>query len=179
MRRITLLLLWSIAYAPLVSAQPAPERVYRIALISVSESSFESFRRYALPELAKRGFVEGRNLRLETRSGEPNAIPELAKDLNRVDPDIVVAVSNSVVQAVASALPSVSIVAAYFGSDPVAEGMAQSLAKPGRRITGTAMVAEFLDAKRLDILAETLPTMRRVAVLAGRPVTWRMWRPCG
>ena len=152
-----------------VSAQPAPDRVYRVGFISVSQGSLESFRQDAVPELARRGFVEGRNLQLETRFGEPNAIPALARDLARSHPDVIVAVSNSVVHAVASAAPGVAIVASYFGSDPVAEGMAQSLARPGGRITGIAMLAEALDAKRLDILHETFPTMRRVAVLSGRP----------
>ncbi len=47
--------------------------------------------------------------------------------------------------------------------------MAQSLAKPGGRITGTTMLAELLDAKRLEILAETLPAVQQIAVLVGRP----------
>ena len=162
------LLCWA-AFMEGVSAQPAPDRVYRVGFISVSQGSLESFRQDAMPELARRGFVEGRNLQLETRFGEPNAIPALARDLVRAHPDVIVAVSNSVVHAVASAAPGVAIVASYFGSDPVAEGMAQSLARPGGRITGIAMLAEALDAKRLDILHETFPTMRRVAVLSGRP----------
>src|SRR3954453_15815746 len=161
------LLCWA-AFMEGVSAQPAPDRVYRVGFIS-SQGSLESFRQDAVPELAKRGFVEGRNLQLETRFGEPNSIPALARRLDRAHPDVIVAVSNSVVHAVASAAPGVAIVASYFGSDPVAEGLAQSLARPGGRITGIAMLADALDAKRLDILHETFPTMRRVAVLSGRP----------
>ena len=179
MRRLALILLWWSACLHPASAQPAPERTYRVGVISVGENSIERFRRHALPELAGRGFVEGRNLKLETRSGEPRVIPDLARDLARTDPDVVVAVSNSVVRAVAGAAPAMPIVASFFGSDPVAEGIVESLARPGGRITGIAMLSERLDAKRLDILVESVPAARRVAVLAGRPPgTSRTWQRC-
>ena len=168
MKQLALVLLWSIAFGSAASAQPTPERTYRVGVISISASSIELFRRFAVPELAKRGFVEGRNLTLETRFGEPHDIPELARDLVGTKPDVVVAVSSPVIRAVASASSHIPIVAAFFGSDPVAEGMAASLAKPGGHITGVAMLAEALDAKRLGILSESLPAIRKVAVLTGR-----------
>ena len=52
------LLCWA-AFMEGVSAQPAPDRVFRVGFISVSQGSLESFRQYAMPELARRGFVEG------------------------------------------------------------------------------------------------------------------------
>jgi putative ABC transport system substrate-binding protein len=168
MERFVLVLLWFIAFVSAASAQPMPERTYRVGFISLSAASFERFHRLAVPELAKRGFVEGRNLILETRSGEPHEISALAKELVDSKPDVVVAASIPVIRAVASASSQVPIVGAFFGSDPVAEGMASSLAKPGGHITGIAMLAEALDAKRLDILSESLPAIRKVAVLAGR-----------
>src|SRR6202047_2037867 len=131
MKQLALVLLWSIAFGSAASAQPTPERAYRVGVISISASSIELFRRFAVPELAKRGFVEGRNLTLETRFGEPHDIPELARDLVGTKPDVVVAVSSPVIRAVASASSHIPIVAAFFGSDPVAEGMAVSLALPG------------------------------------------------
>jgi putative ABC transport system substrate-binding protein len=168
MKQLALVLLWSIAFGSAASAQPTPERTYRVGVISISAGSIELFRRFAVPELAKRGFVEGRNLTLETRFGEPHDIPELARDLVGTKPDVVVAVSNPVIRAVASASSHIPIVAAFFGSDPVAEGLAVSLAKPGGHITGVAMLAEALDAKRFLILSESLPAIRKVAVFAGR-----------
>jgi putative tryptophan/tyrosine transport system substrate-binding protein len=169
MKQLALVLLWSIAFGSAASAQPTPERTYRVGVISTSATSIELFRRFAVPELAKRGFVEGRNLTLETRFGEPHDIPKLARDLVDTKPDVVVAVSNPVILDVASASSHIPIVAAFFGSDPVAEGMAVSLAKPGGHITGVAMLAEALDAKRLGILSESLPAIRKVAVLTGPP----------
>src|SRR5437868_12256332 len=169
MKRFVLVLLWSIAFVSAASAQPPPGRTYRVGVISVSAYSIERFHRFAVPELAKRGFVEGRNLTLESRFGEPHDIPQLARDLVGTKPDVVVAVSSPVIRAVASASSDIPIVAAFFGSDPVAEGMAVSLAKPGGHVTGIAMLAEALDAKRLGILSESLPAIRKVAVLTGRP----------
>jgi ABC-type uncharacterized transport system substrate-binding protein len=169
MKRLALVLLWSLALGSAASAQPTPERTYRVGVISTSATSIELFRRFAVPELAKRGFVEGRNLTLETRFGGSHDIPKLARDLVDTKPDVVVAVSSPVIQDVASTSSHIPIVAAFFGSDPVAEGMAVSLAKPGGHITGVAMLAEALDAKRLGILSESLPGIRKVAVLTGRP----------
>src|SRR5205823_9875479 len=80
MKRFVLVLLWSIAFVSAASAQPMPERTYRVGVISVSAYSIERFHRFAVPELAKRGFVEGRNLTLESRFGEPHDIPQLARD---------------------------------------------------------------------------------------------------
>jgi putative ABC transport system substrate-binding protein len=168
-KRPTLFLLWLIALGCAASSQPSPERGYRVALISISAGSIERLRRYLVPELAKHGFVEGRNLTIDARFGEPDQIPTLAKELAGTKPDVVIAATNTVVQAVASASPETPIVASSFGSDPVAEGLAASLAKPGGKITGIAMLAEALDAKRLNILSESLPQVRKVAVLAGRP----------
>jgi putative tryptophan/tyrosine transport system substrate-binding protein len=169
MKQLALILLWSVAIGSATSAQPAPERAYRVGFISVNAGSIGQFRRFGVPELAKRGFVEGRNLTLDTRFGEPHEIPGLAKDLVSTRPGVIVAVSIPVIRAVASASSRIPIVAAFFGSDPVAEGMAVSLAKPGGHITGVAMLAEALDAKRFDILSESLPAIRKVAILAGRP----------
>jgi putative ABC transport system substrate-binding protein len=167
MRLMALALVPSLAFAAV--AQPAPDRTYRVGLISVSSNSIERLRRYAVPELAKNGFVEGRNVVLETRFGEPDQIAALAAELVATKPDVVVAASNVVVQAVAAASPATPVVAAFFGSDPVAAGTVASLAKPGGRITGIAMLAEALDPKRLTILSDSLPGLRKVAVLAGRP----------
>jgi putative tryptophan/tyrosine transport system substrate-binding protein len=90
--------------------------------------------------------VGGSNLVLETRFGEPHQMAELARELVRTKPDVVVAVSNPVIQVVASASSEIPIVAAFFGNDPVAEGMAASLAKPGGRITGVAMLFLILSS---------------------------------
>jgi putative ABC transport system substrate-binding protein len=68
-----------------------------------------------------------------------------------------------VVKQVAMATETVPIVA--FGPDPVALGLAQTMARPGRNVTGVAILASELDAKRLHLLREMLPDARRMASL--------------
>ena len=78
---------------------------------------------------------------VEARFGGPLLIPDLARELVHTRPDVVVAVTNTVVRAAATADPAMPVVAAFFGSDPVSEGVADSLAKPRGRVTGVAMLA--------------------------------------
>ena len=74
------------------SAQ-APDRVYRVAFITPSEATVEWWRKFQLPELARFGFVEGRNLALTTHVGPPARMRELAREAIATKPDVVVAVS--------------------------------------------------------------------------------------
>ena len=83
MKQFALVLLSSIAFGFAASAQPTPERTYRVGFISVSAGSIELFRRFGVPELAKRGFVEGRNLTLDARFAKPDHIPEFVKRSGR------------------------------------------------------------------------------------------------
>ena len=57
----------------------------------------------------------------------------------------------------------------FFGEDPVAKGLANSLARPGGSATGVAMMAAQLDGKRASLLHEFVPAARRIAILSGRP----------
>src|SRR5215469_13581752 len=84
------------------SAQ-APGRLYRIAVITPSEASGEMIRKLQLPELARFGFVEGRNLTLTTHEGPPARMPELARETIATKPDVVIAVSTVAILAVKEA----------------------------------------------------------------------------
>ena len=70
--------------------------------------------------------------------------------------------------AVKAANSSVPIVMS-FGNEPVAMGLAQSLARPGGSVTGIEMLSDQLDGKRTSLLHEAVPSARRIGVLAGRP----------
>jgi hypothetical protein len=67
----------------------------------------------------------------------------------------------------------------FIGENPVAKGLADSLARPGGSATGVAMLAAQMDEKRASLLHEFVPAARRIAILAGRPprdangLTWR------
>jgi putative tryptophan/tyrosine transport system substrate-binding protein len=151
-----------------VRSQPAGKE-HRVAVISPSATQIEQFRAWALPELAKFGFVEGQNLTLTTHVGLPEAMPRLAQDVVATKPDAVVAVSVVAIQATKGASATVPIVMSFSGEDPVALGWARSIARPAGNITGLYFLNPLLDARRLHVLAEAVPAVRRIGVLAGLP----------
>jgi putative ABC transport system substrate-binding protein len=149
-----------------------PGRVYRIGVLSPSAGSIESVRRNTLPELAKLGFVEGRNLVVEERSteGAPEKLAPTARELAGLGLDAVVAVSNPAIAAMKRAAPRVPIVMSFAGDDPVAAGFVETMARPGGTITGTSMLSVEGDSKRLQLLRDAVPGTRRLGYLSpGQP----------
>jgi putative ABC transport system substrate-binding protein len=96
-------------------------------------------------------------------------MPELAREAIATKPDVVIAVSTVAILAVKEASSTVPIVMSFIGEDPIAKGLAVSLARPGGSATGVAMMAAQLDGKRTGLLHEFVPAARRIAILTGRP----------
>jgi len=160
--------------APLGLTLPRPARAQaprraRVAILSPGQLSIDFFRQEMLPELARAGYVEGRTLEIIARSaeGDPARVPALAAELLAARPDVVVAVSNPVAQAIRAIDPGMPIVMGFAGSDPVADGLARSLAQPGGMVTGIVMLAEELDLKRVELAQRIFPDGRRFGFLAG------------
>jgi putative tryptophan/tyrosine transport system substrate-binding protein len=147
----------------------AQGRVARLGLLSSGQISIDQFRQWGLPELAREGFVEGRTLALIARSsdGDASRLIALAAEIVAARPDVVIAVSNPAAHAVRGLDPQIPIVMGFAGTDPVADGLAASLARPGGSVTGVVMLAEELDLKRLEMLRLALPRARRIGFLAG------------
>jgi len=140
-------------------------RTYRLGILTVSTESVEVTRDVTLADLlAKYGFVLGHNLILDRRSGSADVLPGLARELAASMPDAILAVSSTAIQAIQEATTALPIV--MFGDDPVGQGFAASLARPGGNVTGVTMLAAELDGKRLQLLHEALPSARRMAILA-------------
>jgi hypothetical protein len=93
------------ALLPSWASAQEPGRIYRMAVISPSEATVEMIWNLQLPELARRGFVVGRNLTVTTYVGLPARMPELAREAIATKPDVVVAVSNVAILAVKEAWP--------------------------------------------------------------------------
>src|SRR4029077_15694044 len=129
-----------------------PGRVYRMAVISPAERPVEEMRNLQLPELARLGFVVGRNLTMTTHVGPPALMPELARQAIATKPDGAVAVSTVAILAVKEASSTVPIVMSFIGEDPIAKGLANSLARPGGSATGVAMLAAQMEGKRGALL---------------------------
>jgi ABC-type uncharacterized transport system substrate-binding protein len=153
---------------PPAEAQPAAG-IPKIGILSpapstaASASPFSDFRE-ALRSL---GYVEGKDIALEFRlaDGKLERLPELATDLVRLQVNVIVTDGGDVVtRAAATATKTIPIV---FGtaSDPVASGLVTSLARPGGNVTGFHLSYVDLASKRLQLIKEIVPAIRRVAVL--------------
>jgi putative tryptophan/tyrosine transport system substrate-binding protein len=167
MRRLAFFLLIMLAMP--AAPQAAGEKVYRLGVLAPSTASLDLTRSFTLPELAKLGFSEGRNLVVDARVGGATVMPALARELLLAQPDAVFTSDIDGARAVHAATSSVPIVT--FGHDPVRAGLAASLVRPAGNVTGVVIFAAQLDGKRLDLLHEAVPTARRVAALlkAGWP----------
>jgi putative tryptophan/tyrosine transport system substrate-binding protein len=157
------LLIFLLALAAPLIAPAAGEKVYRLAELEPTAASLELTHSLTLPELAKLGFSEGRNLVLDARVGDAAAMAGMARELVLADPDAIIAVGPDATRAARQATTTVPLV--VFGPDPVRSGWATSLAHPGGNVTGVTMLAVELDGKRLDLLHEAVPAARRVAAL--------------
>ena len=147
-------------------AQPA-ENVPRIGFLHVSTevSPRLSWLRQGLREL---GYVEGRNITIAYRygMGRRDRLARLATELVSLKLDVIVAASTPSARALKRATTTIPIVM-VAGSDPVARGLVASLRKPGGNITGLTRRSGRLNEKRLELLKEAFPKVRRVGVLFG------------
>jgi putative tryptophan/tyrosine transport system substrate-binding protein len=116
--------------------------------------------------LAELGFVEGTNLTIDFRYGDDDIakVRALADELVRLPVELIVVQGEAVLEVKSLGLP-VPVVYAYSG-DPVAAGLAESLARPNANMTGLTYLALELNGKRLELLRELAPSVRRVALLA-------------
>jgi putative ABC transport system substrate-binding protein len=115
--------------------------------------------------LGELGYVDGRTIVVEARTANTDdELPGLAAELVGLKPDILVGTGDPAAHPLKRATDVIPIVAPAL-SDPVGEGLAASLARPGGNLTGVTLLAPDLGAKRLEILKETAPGVRRVGVL--------------
>jgi putative tryptophan/tyrosine transport system substrate-binding protein len=117
--------------------------------------------------LAKAGFVEGRNVRIEERwaRGDYGALPALAAELVAMGV-VVIAATGDVPSARAAQLASNMVPVVFtIGGDPVRYGLVESINRPGRHVTGILFNQNVLGAKRVELLREIAPKVSRIALL--------------
>lgn len=165
-RRRVLALLAAVATSRAVRAQSRTKPA-RIGYLMTAESGQgtrlkDEFR----SALAALGYVEGRDFVLEVRSAEGRIerFAELAAELVRLEPDVIVAPATPQALAARKATSKIPVVAPTMG-DPVGDGLVASLNRPGGNVTGLTFLAVELVGKRLELLAEAVPALRNVAVL--------------
>jgi putative tryptophan/tyrosine transport system substrate-binding protein len=144
-------------------------KVYRMAVVDPVVPTAQQTETLSpfFQELRRLNYVDGQNLLIERFSGEGRAerFPELARDVVNRNPDLIFAIGYRLVLDFKAATATIPIVG--FMGDPVAVGIVPSLARPGGNITGVATDASAeIEAKRLEILKESVPTIVKVATLA-------------
>jgi putative ABC transport system substrate-binding protein len=156
---------WHPAY---LFAQTPPKQARIGWLTAQREASLTPYVKAMRESLAEMGYVEGKNLTIDFRYGddEIERVPELAADLERVPVDLIVAQGAAV--EIIGKLKLKTPVVYVFSGDPVSAGFAESLAKPRGNMTGLTFMAAEFNGKRLELLREFLPGLRRVAIV-GNP----------
>ena len=115
--------------------------------------------------MSSRGWIDGKNVRLESRlaEGHVERLPAMARSLLGDHPAVIVPFGEAATRAAQAATSTVPIVT--LSDDLVESGFVATLAKPGGNITGVSILATELDAKKIDLLKEMFPLARRFGVL--------------
>src|SRR5262245_33281576 len=149
-----------------------PAKVARIGVLSLNRTPNQHVHEAFRQDLRDLGYVVGRNLVIEYRDaeGKLERLPALAAELVALKVDVIVA-SGGTPSALAAkqATRSLPIVFIAVG-DPVTSGLVTSLDRPGGNVTGLSVLSPDLVSKRLELLAQAVPGVSRVAVL---------WQPGG
>jgi putative tryptophan/tyrosine transport system substrate-binding protein len=165
MRRRFALVFWLVAILFETGHAPAADRTYRLGVLATNPIAIDTLRLVTLTELAKHGFVEGRNLVIDIRFAHANFLrgTGIAQQLLDAKPDVVIGIGPLAIAALKDATTTVPIVMSLGPDDPKAYGFADSLARPTENITGLIAMSTELDSKRLQLLREAAPSVRRIA----------------
>src|SRR6267142_7026006 len=167
-REFIMLLGGVVAAFPLVARAQQPERMRRIGVLfgSAADDSESQARTAAFAQgLAQLGWVDGRNVRIDTRWATADDIRRQAAELAALAPDVILAATGTfTVAPLLQATRTVPIVFVLV-IDPVGAGFVASLARPGGNATGFTIFEYGMSGKWLELLREIVPGMKRAAVL--------------
>src|SRR6516164_3308638 len=143
-------------------------KVYRVGLLTNGTlmGVTDERRKTIISGLAAQGFVEGQNLAFEQRSADAQRgrLYGLVNELVDANVDVIVIFGYPPALAAKNSTKPVPVVVTGAG-DPVATGLVDGLARPGGNLTGVTELSTDLSAKRLEILRDAVPNLRRVAML--------------
>jgi putative tryptophan/tyrosine transport system substrate-binding protein len=154
--------------SPLASAQ-RPAKVPKIGFTGPGPVAltFGTYRAF-IDEMGARGYVEGRDFAMEMRftDGRPGRFPQISADLVQLPVEmILVGVCGAPLNAARRATQTIPIVVATCNDDMVETGVVASMNRPGGNVTGLSKLTPELAPKRLQLLKQAVPGMKRVAVL--------------
>lgn len=153
--------------APIAAPGQSGTKVHRIGFLgTTSARSHGAFVDAFREGLRERGYVEGKNVTIEYRWAESDygRLRGLADELVRMKVDVLLTHGTPGSRAAQEATTTIPIVITIAG-DVVATGLVQSLARPGGNVTGSSFSLADVNSKRIEMLKEALPGLKRVAVL--------------
>ena len=153
---------------PLAARAQQAGKLPTIGFLGASTPSAESQWVAAFVQrLRELGWIEGRTVAIEYRwaEGRSERFAEIAAEFVRLKVDVIVTIGTAAVVAAKQATSVIPIVFAAAG-DPVGTGLVASLARPGGNVTGLSIQTTDLAGKRLELLREVVPGLRRLAIMA-------------
>ncbi len=155
--------------APLPSDAQKSAKVARVGIVDTTPAAANSVNLIAFREALKElGWVEGKNVHIEYRAlTDTTHITERLRELVSTKPDVIVTRGTAATRAAHEIAPALPIVMAASG-DPVGTGVVSGLANPGGNVTGLTSLSAEVSAKRLQLLKDTLPNLKRLALIVDR-----------
>jgi ABC-type uncharacterized transport system substrate-binding protein len=175
-RRDVIRLLGGAAAWPLAAGAQQPERMRRIGVLSggggADDPDTQGQIGAFLQGLQQLGWIDGRNMRIDTRWGAGNAdnIRKYSVELAALAPDVILTIGTATMSSLLQATRTVPIVFVAV-ADPVGAGFVKSLARPGGNTTGFIQFEYTLSGKWLELLKHIAPGVTRVAVLRDAAIT--------
>jgi putative ABC transport system substrate-binding protein len=148
-----------------LDAQPAPR--IRIGILSTGAPRTSANYVAFIQRLGDLGYVEGRNLTIDFGSADnkPGQLAEVARELVSLWPAVILASGIPDTALAAKKATATTPIVFTVAVDPVRAGLVASLARPGGNATGVSSLNADLAAKRLELVTDLIPGLRRVAVL--------------
>ena len=156
------------ALAPPVAAQaPSREKPVRIGILALRSPGVTSPLIALMQGLRELGYVQGRNLVVDHPDafGRDDRLPQIAEDMVRSGVDVILVIGPAPLEAARKATKTIPLVMVASSSDPVADGVAASLARPGGNITGLTYAEPDRFQKQLELLKSAAVHVARLAVL--------------
>jgi putative ABC transport system substrate-binding protein len=166
-RRKFITLLGGAAAWPLAAQAQQTGKVWRVGWLAAVH--VPAFRAAFVQGMQELGYVEGKDFVIELRSAEGNyeRIPEVAAELMRLKVDIIVTAMSAALPILRRTITTIPIVMVY-STDPVGNGLAASLVRPGGNMTGMTSSSDDSSPKQLELLTAIVPNISRIALL-GNP----------